>query len=184
MLMGGWLSSHSLLVQAIISIVNAFLALALTVTTIVYAIEARRSRVAAQESAKAAQENLALLKEQYEAQIGFGPQRVREALLSTKLLIAHYSLQIQPAKFDPNAIPNPDILTKDLVGVQDHARFISSELSLLLVQVIANLRKAAGEFEKISKGVVYSAGGPGPYLETASALINAAAAKLDETQNK
>jgi hypothetical protein len=52
-LIGGWLAAHSLAVQALISIVNAALALVLTGTTIYYAIEARRSRVAAQESARA-----------------------------------------------------------------------------------------------------------------------------------
>jgi hypothetical protein len=182
----GWLTYHSLAVQAFIAIVNAGLALVLTGTTIYYAIEAKRSRIAAQESAKAARENLDLLKEQYEAQTGLGPQRVREALLSTKHMTQFWRLQIPPSRYNPTGLPNPDGLTSDLMAVQDHARFISSELSLLLVEVIANLRKAAGEFEKISKGVSYStaAGGPGPYLDSADALINAALAKLGETQKK
>jgi hypothetical protein len=159
----------------------------LTGTTIYYAIEARRSRVAAQESARAARENLDLLKGQYEAQLGLGPQRVREALLSTFHLIAYWRQQIQPAQFNPNAVPNPEPLIKnDLMAVVDHARLISPELAVLLREVDAELRKAAGEFEKISKGVTYStaAGGPGPYLDTAFATSNAAVAKLDEIQNK
>jgi hypothetical protein len=180
--MGGWLSSHSLMVQAIIAIVNAGLALVLTGTTIYYAIEARSSRIAAQESAKAARENLDLLKEQYEAQTGLGPQRVREALLSTKHLIIYWSEQIGPARWT-NAIPNPEALTKnDLMGVVDHARLISPELSQLIWNVITDLRKAASEFEKMNQVVKFPSVGPRPYLQSADGLINAAIKKLDEAQ--
>jgi hypothetical protein len=93
--------------------------------------------------------------------------------------------QIHPAKHNPNAVPNTDALIKnDLMGVRDHARLISPELAALISEVIATLRKAAGEFEKISKGVVYSAGFAEPYLNTADSLVNAAITKLNEAEKK
>jgi hypothetical protein len=126
-----------------------------------------------------------LLKGQYEAQIGLGPERVREALLSTKHLVVYWKEQIHPAKHNPNAVPNTDALIKnDLMAVRDHARLISPELAALISEVIATLRKAAGEFEKVSKGVVYSAGFAEPYLNTADSLINAAIKKLDQCEKK
>lgn len=126
-----------------------------------------------------------MLKWQYEAQIGLGPERVREALLSTKHLVVYWKEQIHPAKHNPNAVPNTDALIKnDLMAVRDHARLISPELAALISEVIATLRKAAGEFEKVSKGVVYSAGFAEPYLNTADSLINAAIKKLDQCEKK
>lgn len=126
-----------------------------------------------------------MLKGQYEAQIGLGPERVREALLSTKHLVVYWKEQIHPAKHNPNAVPNTDALIKnDLMAVRDHARLISPELAALISEVIATLRKAAGEFEKVSKGVVYSAGFAEPYLNTADSLINAAIKKLDQCEKK
>ena len=89
-----------------------------------------------------------MLKGQYEAQIGLGPERVREALLSTKHLVVYWKEQIHPAKHNPNAVPNTDALIKnDLMAVRDHARLISPELAAFISEVIATLRKAAGEFE-------------------------------------
>jgi hypothetical protein len=114
-----------------------------------------------------------------------GPQRVREALLSTRHLIVYWSEQIAPARLNPNAVPNPDALIKnDLMNVLDYARLISPELAALLREVHANLRKAASEFEKMSKGVTYSTGFAGGYLGTADGLISAAVKKLDEYDKK
>ena len=39
-------------------------------------------------------------------------------------------------------------------------------------------------FEKMSKGVTYSAGGPAAYLGTADGLITEAIRKLDESEQK
>ncbi len=68
-----------------------------------YTLETRKIRKASQRSAdaatdaaKAAQENLRLLKESYEEKTGQGPQIVREAIQRAKGLIAYWKYTRKP----------------------------------------------------------------------------------------
>ncbi len=51
---------------------------------------------------------------------------------------------------------NDYVLVSRIPNVTDQARNISKGLVELIWEVIANLRKAAAEFEKVRNGVVYS----------------------------
>jgi hypothetical protein len=183
----GWLTAHSTAVQAAAAAFGTILAAVLVCVTIVYARttsrileESRKSREAAEKQAAAAQETLALLKSEYEERLGLGPQRVREAVLNTKLLLVYWSEQATRAFSSTDAIPDPEALVKtDLPGVMDFARMISTQCVDLISQTIGALRNAKGEFEKIQHApLVFGrirrtpVPGPQPYLQQADGLLN------------
>src|SRR5258708_19777232 len=79
-----------------------------------YTLETRKIRKASQRSAdaatdaaKAAQENLRLLKESYEERIGQGPEIVREAIQGAKRLIIYWKGEAAHIAQPPHGNPDP-----------------------------------------------------------------------------
>lgn len=154
-----WLADNSLAVEAFAAAATVLLTAVLVVTTIIYARttgkileESRKAREAAEKQAEASQENLRLLKEQYESQLGIGPQIVREAILDTKRLIVYWIEQSLRIAHPPYGNPDPaPVATSSLLSAMDHARKISEECADLILAAHADLRNAKSELEKAYK---------------------------------
>lgn len=183
-----WLRAYAPAVQALAAIAGVILTLALVWITKQYAritndilAESHKSREAAERSARAAQENLALLKRQFQAHLGSGPQRLREVVMGAKGLIRFWSKQAVPATFNPATMPDPENLAQaasELSEVKEEARNVSFECVNHLVDAIVALRNAKSEFEKIRGAKVSGSrvpsviAAPAQYLEAAAALLD------------
>jgi hypothetical protein len=163
-----------------------------------YTVETYKIRKAAQRSADAAtdaaralvqqavaaQENLRLLKESYEANIGQGQQIVREAIQRAKSLIAYWRTEAAHIAQPPQGNPDPAPLAHSgLLDVLSHARQISPECATLLIQADAALTNAKSELEKAyaasRKQTFMPTPGRAPeYLEQAASLLDSALSKL------
>ena len=147
-----WLELHTVAVQAPSAAVTTLLTLALVATTIFYAREARRSRFAADKTAAAANDQLELLRLQYERVLGQGPEVVREALLGAKKLVEYWKPYVLTGNGNPHAVPDPGpLMALDLARSVEHARNISRACADLILSAVGDLRCAKGEFDRIKQ---------------------------------
>lgn len=141
---------------------------------------AQRSADAATEATKMAQENLRLLKESYEKQIGQGPHIVLEAILRAKRLIAYWKDEATHIAQPPHGNPDPAALADSgLLDVLSHARQISPNSATLLSEANAALVNAKSELEKAYAASRKQTFWPTPgraavYLEEADGLLDKA----------
>jgi hypothetical protein len=132
------------------------------------------------DQAVAAQENLRLLKESYEEKIGQGPQIVREAIQRAKSLIVYWKYEATHIAQPPQGNPDPAPLANSgLLDVLSHARQISPERAMLLIESNAALMNAKSELEKAyaasRKQTFMPTPGRAPeYLEQAKDLLDKA----------
>jgi hypothetical protein len=188
-----WLADHSLAVQAVAAAVGILLTAVLVATTIFYAHtttkileESRKTREAAERQATASQENLQLLKRQLEAQLGLGPQVLRESILDAKRLIVYWLERAAHIAYPPHGNPDPAVLvTSALVGAADHARKISDECVQLILEAHDALRNAKSEFERAyqtARHQTLALGGIGPtvYLHSANIALDKALAIVSQ----
>lgn len=155
-----------------------------------YTVETRRIRKATQQAAQAAtdaakasveqaiaaQENLRLLKDSYEENIGQGPQIVIEAAQRADALIRYWKTQASHIAPPPHGSPDPTPLAHSgLLDVLSHARQIPG-CATLLIEVDAAMGNAKSELEKayatVRKQTFMVTPGRAPdYLQQAEELL-------------
>ena len=139
----------------------------------------QRSADAAIDAAKAAQENLRLLKESYDEKIGQGPKIVCEAIQRAKGLIVYWKTQATHIAQPPLGNPDPAPLANSgLLDVLSHARQITG-CATMLIEANTALANAKGELEKAYAASMKQTFAPNPgkaqlYLEQAEALLDKA----------
>jgi hypothetical protein len=138
-----WITDHSITVQALTAIFGAFLTLILVATTIAYLIESHKSRQATERQAAAAQEQLLILKHEYEDRIGEGPEIVRHAIAAGLDSIMLWLGQVALGNYQPDRVADPaDMIPAELAAAAGHARRISSECSEEFRSAISEMRLA------------------------------------------
>jgi len=156
-----WLSSHTAAVQAAAAIMSIFLTAVLVVTTILYLQttnrileESRKSREAAEKQARAAQENLTLLKQEYESRLGEGPQIVRHAIKAGLESISAWIGQTLLGIHRPERVAAPaDLVPDELTAAMEHARRISSECADQISSAIGQMRIAKTHIQTLRQSV-------------------------------
>lgn len=174
-------------------VLNLIVQLGLLGGLIWYTTETFKIRKANQESAraaidaaKAAQENLRLLKESYEERIGQGPQIVREAIQKAKHEIIYWKDEAEHIAQPPHGNPDPSRLSKSgLVDVLSHARQISPECVSLLIQANTAMANAMSELERAyatarKQTFPFNSGKAFAYLGQADGLLDGALRILDK----
>jgi len=145
-----WLQDHASLIQALTAVANLILSGALVCATVGYLRESRKMRVlserqttTAEAQAAMARENLALLKEQYEARLGEGPRIVRVAIALAKGAIVVWIGQAMSGVLHPEKIPDPStMIPPELNAALGPAYRISPACGKAIVNAITDMRFA------------------------------------------
>ena len=131
------------------------------------------------EQAKAAQENLRLLKESYEEKIGEGPHIVLEAIGRARAKIVYWKGEAVHIARPPQGNPDPTPLANSgLPNVLTHARQIPG-CAMALIEADAAMANAKSELEKAyaaaRKQTFLATSGRAPeYLKQAEELLDRA----------
>jgi len=155
-----WLQDHAPLIQALTAIANLILSGALVYATVGYLGESRRMRLlserqtaTAEAQAAISRENLSLLKEQYEARLGEGPQIVRAAIALAEGAIVIWTGQAMAGVLHPEKIPDPSTMIPPELNVAlGPAYRISAACGKALVNAITDMRSAATFLENQKQG--------------------------------
>lgn len=162
-LISDWLTSHSSAVQAAAAVASVLLTAALVWTTIRYVRstaeileESRKAREAAERQAATSEENLELLKREYEDRIGEGPQIISQALSGALKSIAYWIGQTMEGIHRPGHIPNPEgLISADLLSARNHARRVSDQCAEQISAAIDEMRLARSDIERMKQAALH-----------------------------